>query len=116
MVRRFSVMEMWDEALAYLARLKCKGYRKAGYRLQTILDRSFEAAAPNQNRRSARRNTVVPDRRQPRSQSHRQSARQTALDRGLPQRHVPAIPYALDLLGAGRIETNATIVEAYRPA
>lgn len=28
----------------------------------------------------------------------------------------PAIPYALDLLGAGRIETNPTIVEAYRPA
>ena len=28
----------------------------------------------------------------------------------------PAIPYALDLLGAGRIETNPAIVEAYRPA
>ena len=28
----------------------------------------------------------------------------------------PAIPYALDLLGACRIETNPAIVEAYRPA
>lgn len=28
---------------------------------------------------------------------------------------VPAIPYCLDLIGAGRIETNSSVVEAFRP-
>jgi len=28
----------------------------------------------------------------------------------------PAIPYCLDLIGAGRIETDATVVKSFRPA
>jgi molybdopterin adenylyltransferase len=28
----------------------------------------------------------------------------------------PAVPYCLDLIGAGRIETDPTVLKAFRPA